>query len=592
MSRFLNQEFIDEVIAKNDIVSVISKYITLTRRGNNYWACCPFHMEKTPSLSVKAEDQFFKCFGCGVGGNVIQFIMLIENVDFIKAIEILCKNAGMEMPTLQENSEMQAQKKHRDNLLNILSSSSEFYINNMKNPKAQPQLDYIKRRALNSEMLNKFKIGVSIDYSSLPKYLLSKGYTKEDIIEAGVVGKNEDGNLYDFYGTRVVFPIFNGLGEVVGFSGRDISNNPEKAKYKNTPQTLLFNKSGLIYGYNFLRELKRNHELDTIILVEGQMDVIACHQAGITNAVGCLGTALTPNHAKDLAHLCPNIILCLDGDSAGANATYKAMGVLRDANMNVSVVRLVGAKDPDEFIKKEGKEKFLDLLTNAMNYMEFILVDLAKKYDLNKNNEKNDYINEALKYFSKLSTASEQEIYLGVLKEIVNVPIDALRRILTGAKEPIKQQEKLTDESEMVADGFESEAKIFILSSLLYQKVNNINDFLDIFENNDDYKEVFDYIKTKMDNKENINISTIYSIFNIVPNSVWDKVINYNFPDNSVFNDYFFDSLNRLRLKLIKDKRKRLTTSLKSIKDSEELKKVMKQISEIDEIIAKINKVN
>lgn len=592
MSRFLNQEFIDEVIAKNDIVSVISKYITLTRRGNNYWACCPFHMEKTPSLSVKAEDQFFKCFGCGVGGNVIQFIMLIENVDFIKAIEILCKNAGMEMPTLQENSEMQAQKKHRDNLLNILSSSSEFYINNMKNPKAQPQLDYIKRRALNSEMLNKFKIGVSIDYSSLPKYLLSKGYTKEDIIEAGVVGKNEDGNLYDFYGTRVVFPIFNGLGEVVGFSGRDISNNPEKAKYKNTPQTLLFNKSGLIYGYNFLRELKRNHELDTIILVEGQMDVIACHQAGITNAVGCLGTALTPNHAKDLAHLCPNIILCLDGDSAGANATYKAMGVLRDANMNVSVVRLVGAKDPDEFIKKEGKEKFLDLLTNAMNYMEFILVDLAKKYDLNKNNEKNDYINEALKYFSKLSTASEQEIYLGVLKEIVNVPIDALRRTLTGAKEPIKQQEKLTDESEMVADGFESEAKIFILSSLLYQKVNNINDFLDIFENNDDYKEVFDYIKTKMDNKENINISTIYSIFNIVPNSVWDKVINYNFPDNSVFNDYFFDSLNRLRLKLIKDKRKRLTTSLKSIKDSEELKKVMKQISEIDEIIAKINKVN
>lgn len=590
MSRFLNQDFIDEVIAKNDIVSVISKYVNLTRRGNNYWACCPFHMEKTPSMSVKAEDQFFKCFGCGVGGNVIQFVMQIENVDFMTAIEILCKNAGMEMPTLEENSEMQAIKKHRDTLLNILLDSSNFYIENLKNPKAQAQIDYIKRRGLDENMLKKFKIGASIDYNSLPRYLMSKGYTKEDVMEAGVVGKNESGNLYDFYGTRVVFPIFNGLGEVVGFSGRDISQNPEKAKYKNTPQTTLFNKSGLIYGYNFLRELKRNHELDSIILVEGQMDVIACHQAGITNAIGCLGTALTANHARDLQHLCSNIILCLDGDSAGANATYKAMAILRDANMNVSVVRLTGAKDPDEFIKKEGKEKFLDLLANAMNYMEFILIDLAKKYDLTKNNEKNDYINEALKYLSRLSTPSEQEIYLGVLKEIVNVPIDALRRTLTGAKEPTKQEEKQGDTNEMVVDGFSAEAKTFVLSSLLYKRIENVRDYEDIFEAEDEYKEIFDYLKKKIDLKENINISTIYSMFNITPTSLWDRVINYNFPDDAVYNKFLHESLNRLRLKLIKDKRARLSSNLKNIKDLEELRSAMTKIKELDETIMKLNK--
>lgn len=590
MSRFLNQDFINEVIAKNDIVSVISKYVNLTRRGNNYWACCPFHMEKTPSMSIKAEDQFFKCFGCGVGGNVIQFIMQIENVDFIKAIEILCKNAGMEMPTLQENSEMQTIKKHRDTLLNILLDSSNFYISNLNNPKGEAQLSYIKKRALNQEMIKKFKIGISLDYNSLPRYLLSKGYSKEDIVEAGVVGKNADGNLYDFYGTRVVFPIFNGLGEVVGFSGRDISQNPEKAKYKNTPQTMLFNKSGIIYGYNFLRELKRNHELDSIILVEGQMDVIACHQAGITNAIGCLGTALTATHAKDLQHLCPNIILCLDGDNAGANATYKAMGILRDANMNVSVVRLTGAKDPDEFIKKFGKDQFLELLSNAMNYMEFILIDLAKKYDLGKNNEKNDYINEALKYFSSLSTASEQEIYLGVLKEIVNVPIDALRRTLTGAKPQIKQEEKQADDKEMVVDGYTSEAKTLILASLLYKRIASPSDYQDIFEANDEFKEVFEYLKQKQDRGENVNISTTYSEFDITPDSAWDKVINYNFPEDAVFKNYLNESLNRLRLKLIKDKRARLTESLKNIKDLTELHNVVSKIKEIDETILKINK--
>lgn len=584
----INQEFLDEVLSKNDIVDVISRYVTLSRRGNNYWACCPFHMEKTPSMSVKQDGQFFKCFGCGEGGNAITFLMKIENIDFLQAVEILCKNAGMQMPTLEESNEMIARKKLRDRLLNIITDTCNFYRENLNNVKAQAHINYIKSRGLNNEMLEKFKIGASLDFDSLPRYLKGKGYSFEEMMQAGVVGLGESGNYYDFYGGRVIFPIFNGLNEVVGFSGRDITNNPEKAKYKNTPQTLLFNKSGLIYGYNFLRELKKKRELDSIILVEGQMDVIACHQAGINNAIGCLGTALTATHAKDLAHLCNNIILCLDGDNAGANATYKALTILREANMNVTVVRLEGAKDPDEYIKKFGREKFIDALANSMNYMEFILLDLAKKYDLNKNAEKNEYINEALKYLSKLSTPSEQEIYLSVLREIVNVPIDALRRTLSGAKVEAKPKEPIRDEVELKNNNYTIEAKTLILASLLYKKVTNPENFADLFEETDEFSEIFKFILEKTKTAQNINISTLYSSFDIAPNSVWDKIINYNFPDEVVFKDYFYDSVKRLRIFSLKAKKEKYKSQLNHISSLDQMYYIVGKIKEVDDMIKKI----
>lgn len=584
----INQEFIDEVLSKNDIVDVISKYVTLSRRGLNYWACCPFHMEKTPSMSVKQDGQFFKCFGCGEGGNAITFIMKMENVDFIQALEILCKNVGMSLPTMEETNEMVAKKKLRDKLLNILNETCLFYQNNLTTIKAQPYLNYINNRGLNQEMIEKFKIGASLDYDGLVNHLKSKGFSFEDMMQAGVVGLGEKGGYYDFYGGRLIFPIFNGMGEVVGFSGRDISNNPEKAKYKNTPQTLLFNKSGLIYGFNFLRELKRKKELDSIILVEGQMDVIACHQAGITNAIGCLGTALTSNHAKDLAHLSNNIILCLDGDSAGATATYKALTILREANMNVSVVRLTGAKDPDEYIKKFGRDQFIDNLANAINYMEFILLDLAKKYDLNKTNEKNDYINESLKYLSKLSTATEQEIYLTVLREIVNVPIDALRRTLSGSKEEIKPKEQQLDEIELKNNNYIVEAKTLILASLLHKKITDAKPYIDLFETQDDFKEIFNFVLEKQSLNQIINISSLYLSFNITSDSVWDKIINYNFPTEDVFNSYFYDSVKRLRISIFKIKKEEYKAQLNHISSLDQMYYIVGKIKEIDELIKKV----
>lgn len=588
INRGFNQAFLDEVIAKNDIVSVMSKYVTLTRRGSNYWACCPFHIEKIPSMSIKEDGQFFKCFGCGEAGNVINFVRKIEDVDFVQAVEILAKNAGMQMPEYEDNDEMRKKKEKRDRILSILKQTSDFYISNLTKVEANKHIDYIRKRGLSEDMMTKFKIGVSTDYDGLIRHLRKLGFTPEEMIEAGVAARGENG-LYDFYGTRIVFPIINGLGEVVGFSGRDISNDPQRAKYKNTPQTLVFNKSQLIYGYHFLRELKKQKMLDTIVLVEGQMDVIACHQAGVNSAIGVMGTALTSNHARDLAYLCKNIIVCLDGDGAGETATYKAINTLKDANMDVKVVRLTKAKDPDEYIKQFGVDAFLNELFNATDCIEFILIDLAKKYDLTKNADKNKYINEALDYLSKLSTNSEQEIYLSVLKEIVKVPIEALRNTMHGSREEFKSVEQIED-VELKSNAYEPIAKVCILASLLYKKTGINEDFDNIFDDNDEYNQVYTYILDKLSNNQDINISTIYSCFDIEKDSVWDKVINYQFPESDVFDNYLNDCTIRLKINKCQTKRQIVKSKLANANDFDEKYKYLNELKIIDEQISNLKK--
>ncbi|MBQ7798548.1 MAG: DNA primase [Clostridia bacterium] len=589
INRGFNQAFLDEVLAKNDIVSVMSKYVTLTRRGQNYWACCPFHIEKIPSMSIKEDGQFFKCFGCGEAGNVINFIRKIEDVDFVRAVEILAKNAGMEMPEYEDNEEMRKKKKQRDRILSVLKATSEFYSDNLNKVEANKHVDYINKRGLSAEMVKKFKIGASIDFYGLIKHLRSLGFNDNEMIDAGVAARGESNMLYDFYGTRLIFPIINGLGEVVGFSGRDLSNDPQRAKYKNTPQTLVFNKSQLIYGYHFLRELKKQRMLDTIVLVEGQMDVIACHQVGVNTAIGVMGTALTSNHARDLRYLCNDIIVCLDGDRAGESATYKALEVLRQAGMNVKVVRLSKAKDPDEYIKQFGKDAFVEELFNAGDYMEFILIDLAKKYDINNRADKNKYINEALDYLSRLATRPEQEIYLSVIKDIVKVPIDALRNTLNGSKEEFKKVEEVQD-IELKSNAYETKAKLCILASLLYGKTGKIDDYNELFLVEDEYKSIYTYILDKLSNNQDINISTIYSCFDIEKDSAWDKIINYQFPQGEVLDNYLKDCLLRLKINKLEHEGQIIKSKMSKSNNFDEKYEYLSKLKVIDEQIAKLKK--
>ena len=582
----LTPDFLEELRGRNDIIDVASKYITLNRRGANFWACCPFHHEKTPSFSVKQDGQFFKCFGCGESGNVITLVMKMENVDFLSAVEILCKNCGMQMPTNSDNDEMQKKKKERDKIYQVLKSSTEFYHNNLLSNPNSLQAQYLKRRGISEEMIEKFQIGASLNYDDLIKHLKSLGYSYEEMVLAGVAGKNDHG-AYDFYGTRLLFPIFNGFGDVVAYSGRAVEENPERAKYKNTPQTAVFNKSEILFAYNFVRDLKKQHMLDTIIVVEGHIDVIACHQAGITNTIGCMGTALTSLHAKKIKQLVDNVILCLDGDNAGNMATYKAIDTLKEVGLNVRVVRLNKAKDPDEYIKKYGKEAFLQELYSGLDCVDFVLNDSAKKYNLNSNLDKIKYIQEALNYISKFATPAEQEIYLGEVQKIVRVPIDALRKSLNKTEK--KEMEIV--EADLPVDDIKNnaikESKIFILASMLYKKAE-IENISTLFLTQDELKDLYEFLRDRIENNKDYNVSTLFDSFEIKANSLIDKVVNYNFPEN--YQEFLKDTIKKVRINELETEKAHIKQLIVNSKTLDEQIEYLKKIQEIDSLINKEKK--
>ena len=575
-----SSEFLDRVRAKNDIVDVVSKYVTLTRRGLNFWACCPFHNEKTPSFSVKQDGQFFKCFGCGESGNVFTFIMKMENVDFPTSVEILAKNAGLELPTDTENEEMKKRKHERDRVYAVLKATTEFYHKNLiENPNSE-QAKYLKERGLSREMIEKFQIGASLNFDSLPEHLRKLGFTAKEMMSAGVVGTGDDNRIYDFYGKRLIFPIFNSFGDVVAYSGRSVTPSPEHTKYKNTPQTIVFNKSEILFGYNFARDLKKEHMLDTLVIVEGHIDVIACHQVGITNTIGCMGTALTTLHAKKIKQLVDNVILCLDGDNAGNMATYKAIDVLKQVGLNVRVVRLVGAKDPDEFIKKFGKDNFLEVLTNSIDCVDFVLTDSAKKYNLENNSEKNQYVQEALNYISKFSTPAEQEIYLKEVQKLVKIPIDALRKSMQ--KSEVKQNDETIENlSDTPSNNYILESKIMLLASILYKKIENFENFSGLFAGNDELSELYKFLVQKKNANEDITVSSLFDNFDISKNSLIDRVINYVFPETDVYNQLLSDTIKRVNQLKIDDELKELKAKLSNVKSNEELTETLKRMQEL-----------
>lgn len=581
-------DFIDDLRNRLDIVDVASRYITLNRRGSNFWACCPFHMEKTPSLSIKQDGQFFKCFGCGESGNVFNFIMKMENVDFWTSVEILCKQYGIEMPSMQDNEQLQKKKRDRDKVYQILKSSTEFYHNNLINNKNSLQYKYLQSRGISDEMIKKFQIGASLDYDSLITHLKQLGFTNEEMVMAGVAGMNEFNKPYDFYGTRLLFPIFNGFGDVVAYSGRAVDDKVDRAKYKNTPQTMVFNKSEILFAYNFARDLKKEHMLDTLIIVEGHIDVISCHQAGVTNTIGCMGTALTSLHAKKIKQLVDNVILCLDADGAGAAATYKAIDTLKEVGLNIKVVRLQGAKDPDEFIKKYGKENFLNEVMSGQDCIDFILKDSAKKYDLTSNLDRTNYINEALNYISKFSSEAEQEIYLSEVQKLVKVPIDALRKSLKRDNLQLRTIEKENVIVEPVKDNYIVESRIMLLASILYKKINNFEDIAGLFAGNDELSELYKFLVEKINNNKDYTVSSLFDNFEINSSSLIDKVINYTFPADDVYEIYLKETIKKIKITELETIKKELQSSLNNCATQDE---VVAKLNEIKQIESKIKEV-
>ena len=408
-----SDDIIEEVRMKNDIVDVISQYVRLTRRGSSYFGLCPFHNEKTPSFSVTPSKQMYYCFGCGAGGNVYNFIMEYENYSFGEALSHLADRAGVELPKIEYSREAREKAEQRANLLEINKLAAQYFYYQLRREGGKTAYGYLTGRGLSEETIRKFGLGYSDKYSDdLYKYLKGKGYSDELLRESGLFNVDERRGMYDKFWNRVIFPIMDVNNRVIGFGGRVMGDG--KPKYLNSPETKIFDKSRNLYGLNVARTTRKNY----LILCEGYMDVIAMHQAGFTNAVASLGTALTSGHASLVKRYTKEVLLLYDSDGAGIRAALRAIPILREAGVTSRVVSLKPWKDPDEFIKNEGAEAFEERLDRAMDSFMFRVHIAEQEFAMDAPQGQNQFFERCAGMLLELSDELERNLYIeAIVKE-------------------------------------------------------------------------------------------------------------------------------------------------------------------------------
>ena len=408
-----SDDIIEEVRMKNDIVDVISQYVKLTRKGSSYFGLCPFHNEKTPSFSVTPSKQMYYCFGCGAGGNVYNFIMEYENYSFGEALSHLADRAGVELPKIEYSREAREKAEQRAALLEINKLAAQYFYYQLRREGGKTAYGYLTGRGLSEETIRKFGLGYSDKYSDdLYKYLKGKDYSDELLRESGLFNVDERRGMYDKFWNRVIFPIMDVNNRVIGFGGRVMGDG--KPKYLNSPETKIFDKSRNLYGLNVARTTRKNY----LILCEGYMDVIAMHQAGFTNAVASLGTALTSGHASLVKRYTKEVLLLYDSDGAGIRAALRAIPILREAGVTSRVVSLKPWKDPDEFIKNEGAEAFEERLNQAMDSFMFRVHIAEQEFAMDAPQGQNQFFERCAEMLLELSDELERNLYIeAIVKE-------------------------------------------------------------------------------------------------------------------------------------------------------------------------------
>lgn len=515
MAKGLDPEFLNQLKSKTDLVELISAYMPLEKKGTNWWGRCPFHHEKTPSFSVNSEGQFYHCFGCGVSGDAITFVREIESVDFMDAVRILAERAKMPVPeTNFDTEEIARQKKKRDTLLKILRATAHFYLNNLNSGRADAHIQYILDRKISSPVVRKFGLGASLDFRSLPQFLLDSGYTLQDITDSGAVAVNEkNGKPIDALGGRLIFPVINAFGDVVAFGGR-VLEKTDFAKYKNTRETMVFNKSKNLYNINQIKKQKKATGLNDIIIVEGYMDTISLFQAGFTNVAASMGTALTKEQARLAKRYADNVYISYDGDFAGQKGAVRGLEILRDEGINVRVVPLPEGLDPDDVIKRQGSGGYQRCLDAAMPLIDFKLEIVRRKYDLTKTEEKRACIAESLKVIAEAESESVKEDLLKQLRESTGVTYESLKRDLESAQSAPRQEAAepavLPEES---GDG-KKKACRFILASVLFgAKYAKKFDLSSVRFEDPVHNTIAEYIEERQQKGEPVRASALFDIF-------------------------------------------------------------------------------
>ncbi len=442
-----DQRFLDELIARNDIVDVVSSYVSLTKKGANYFGLCPFHSEKTGSFSVSPEKQICYCFGCKKGGGVINFIMEEEHLSFPDAVRFLAKRANMPVPEETHSEESRL----RTRILSLNRDAARFYYDLLYSPRGAPVLEYMKNRRITQRNATNFGLGAAPDeWTALTDAMRQKGYGDGELLASGLSIRGKNGGLYDKFRKRLIFPIIDVRGDVLGFGGRIISKDDPSAKYMNTPETVVYSKRRVLYGLNLAKKSKRSN----IILVEGNIDVVMLHQAGFDNACASMGTALTGEQIQLLSRYTKELVLCYDNDDAGKAATQKALTLLNDTDFQVKVLelprRLVDGQyvkqDADDFIKFQGRDAFEHLLSGSESGMDFRMAQVAGKFDLRSDEGRIGYAESAAALLASVPNAVEREIYAGRAAEAAGITPDAMKLEIERARKRARYKERREQE--------------------------------------------------------------------------------------------------------------------------------------------------
>lgn len=622
------EDFLNELKQKNDLVSVASRYCTLQRKGRYYWARCPFHGEKTPSLCINEYDGFYYCYGCHTGGDVIRWVRNIESLEFMEAIQLLASWANMEVPQVKGNSDSEAiakKKKQKERLLAIVKEAAIHYRNNLKLPEAKPAWEYIKKRNLPNEIVTKFGMGYSLGFNQIVEYLYSKGFTKQEMLESGVC-KEKDGRLFDAEATRLIFPIIDVYGQVIGFCGRTLEQKPEFAKYLNTADTPLFNKRMTLYGINYLKKKRQlAQKIDYVIVCEGQMDTITLHKAGFDTAVASMGTAFTPEQAKLIKRFTDQVYICFDGDAAGKKATLRGLDILTENNLNVKVVSLPEGMDPDEVINQYGAEGYTKCLDRALPLTEYKIAYLKKQNDMNTADGKAKFVNDALDLVAQMPDQIVRDVYLSLVAKHADMNKDFLRReleikVVKWAEEKQRlldeankqAQEKAVSDAEklkalatdyemsgndgLVAPEKRKSKKVFekidpnldraekyLLCAMVHQKPYAFikSDIGFLFSNN--HKELYEYYLIQRENPaSNIALNMHDEFVDSYGNEVIEIINYFAKSDDEEFDAICFkDCLWTLYKKHLEQQQKQLNEQIKNEVDSTKRKELIVELNEI-----------
>ena len=414
--------FLDELIARNPIEEVVGQYVSLKRSGSNLFGLCPFHGEKTASFSVSPDKGIYYCFGCHKGGGAVNFMMEVEGLSYPDAVRSLAKRVGMQVP---EDEQYQSRYHQQEHLWALHKEAARFFHSQLYAPVGKAALEYAFGRGMSKGILTTFGVGYAPDsWDSLVKAMRAKGYTDEELKESGLVSVSQkNGNIFDRFRARLMFPIIDVRGNVIGFGGRIIKKDSDAAKYLNSPETLIFNKRKNLFGLNLAKKSKQG----SLILVEGNIDVVSLHQYGFDNAIASLGTSLTEEQAALMTRYTDQVILIYDGDKAGQNATQRAIPILEKAGLQVKVLQIRDAKDPDEFLKKFGADRFKLLLEGSANRVEYQLGAIRSKFDLREDDQRVKFIAEVAEFLSTLGSPVQREVYGHRAAEDAKISYDAMK---------------------------------------------------------------------------------------------------------------------------------------------------------------------